>query len=53
MWDIVIMEKHHEDQIFASTSNERLNAQNKDVRYVKLLITTLVSGASTLGDRLE
>jgi hypothetical protein len=40
MWNVVITEVRHEEQIFASTSMQRLDAHNKDVRDVKLLIVS-------------
>jgi hypothetical protein len=40
MWNIVITEVRHEEQTFASSSKQRLDAQSRAVRDVELLIVS-------------
>jgi hypothetical protein len=37
MWNVVILEARHEQQIFPTTSIERLNAHGRDAGDVKLV----------------
>jgi hypothetical protein len=39
-WNVVIAEVRHEEQIFASSPRERLDAHNRDVRDIKLLVVS-------------
>jgi lipocalin len=39
-WNVVIIDMRHEEQVFASTSKYRLDANNKDVGDVKLVVVS-------------
>jgi hypothetical protein len=39
-WNVVIVEMCQEEQVFASTSRYRLDANNKDVGDVKLVVVS-------------